>query len=78
VICRGTDQTGGLILAERLRARVESRPVLIYETPLAITITVGLAVGPSVHIPNPMSHLMAALAATLVAKTAGRNRVLAR
>ena len=71
VILVGTDQEGGLEVAERLREAIKTMPI-----PVAghITASIGVAVCPS-HAQNVRDLMAGADAALYEAKRAGRDRV---
>ncbi len=75
LILPGTDLTGGAQVAERVRAALASRMVLVDGTPIPVTASFGVA---SVPPAKTASELFAAADAALYeAKRAGKNRVQA-
>jgi two-component system cell cycle response regulator len=76
VICRGVPLPSAGVLAERLRAVVETTTFDHEGTKLPITISVGVAGHPEVPIETASQLIAAADAALYEAKRGGRNRVL--
>jgi diguanylate cyclase (GGDEF)-like protein len=78
VLLPETDAAGGATVAERLRAAVRDRPVSIepgmagVETPIWVTVSVGIAVHPE-HGTTGQQVLDAADRALYAAKAAGRD-----
>ncbi|WP_394845871.1 GGDEF domain-containing protein [Pendulispora brunnea] len=75
VICRGVDASKISIFAERLRQMVETSPFEYEETPIALTISVGVATYPNVEAEQVEQLISAADEALYAAKRSGRNRV---
>jgi len=76
VICRDTDEPNAAILAERLRAAVENDSYEFGDSPLEVTISVGVA-GTLENKTTTASALFAAADRALyVAKDEGRNCVI--
>ncbi|HEY5764143.1 MAG TPA: diguanylate cyclase, partial [Rhodocyclaceae bacterium] len=73
VIARETPQSGGVILAERVRSAVEEMRV----DGLSVTISIGVAGLHERNAKSPESLIEGADAALYEAKRAGRNRVMA-
>ncbi|MEZ5319946.1 MAG: GGDEF domain-containing protein [Vicinamibacterales bacterium] len=73
VLLEGTEGSAAATTAERLRAAVEHRPVSIDGQALAITISVGAALGAGTTTSGRLTD--AADAALYRAKANGRNRV---
>lgn len=69
VLAPGCDEHAALELAERLRAEIQSTPLIV-----PVTISVGATVGPA-HATNADALLNLADDALYAAKRAGRNRV---
>ena len=76
VICRGVPLPSAGVLAERLRAVVETTTFDHEGTKLPITISIGVAGHPEVPIETASQLIAAADAALYEAKRGGRNRVL--
>jgi two-component system cell cycle response regulator len=76
VICRGVPLPSAGVLAERLRAVVETTVFDHEGTKLPITISIGVAGHPEVPIETASPLIAAADAALYEAKRGGRNRVL--
>ncbi|MBA4063302.1 MAG: hypothetical protein C0501_06240 [Isosphaera sp.] len=78
VVAPGTDAAGAAVLAERLRSAVEAEPTVYDGRPIAVTISLGLAV---VEEPGPVPYrllLRCAEDALREAKAGGRNRAVVR
>jgi diguanylate cyclase (GGDEF)-like protein len=75
VLCRGSDQKGALIVAERLRKAVEQRKFTFGGTDIPVTISLGVAAVPESGVQDHSSFLAAADKALYEAKRTGRNRV---
>jgi two-component system, cell cycle response regulator len=74
VLAPDTDHAGGLDLAERLRVAVGWEPVALSEQrSIPVTVSIGMASGAADHL----QLLRQADAALYVAKSNGRNRVVA-
>jgi len=74
IVLGGTDLAGGLRLAERARAALEARPVVLSDgTRIDVTASFGAAAFPDV--PERDLLLEAADSALYQAKRAGKNRV---
>jgi diguanylate cyclase (GGDEF)-like protein len=76
VILPGSDETGAMNLAERLREAIPKNPFIHEGTQLKITASLGVAVWPAAG-KTPEAILSAADRALYAAKGAGRNRVVA-
>ncbi len=75
VLCRGASVDNAALLAERLRARIETAAFEYQETPIPVTISIGVAL--YVDQPDAATKLIAAADAALYeAKRGGRNRVV--
>ena len=73
LVLPGTDLTGGAQVAERIRAALAGRMVLVDNTPIPVTASFGVAAVPPA---KTASELFAAADAALYeAKRAGKNRV---
>ena len=75
VIAPDTPKTEAGKLAERLRQAVADRPVMVGQTALPVTISIGVADQAASGCQNTDQLLNAADAALYAAKAAGRNRV---
>jgi two-component system cell cycle response regulator len=75
VVMPGTDEKGGMLVAERLRQRVAGEPMAVGDKPGGITVTVSIGVAGTLGDDTPESLLKAADTAMYRAKAAGRNRV---
>jgi diguanylate cyclase (GGDEF)-like protein/PAS domain S-box-containing protein len=74
ILLPNTDRAGALVVAERLRAAISTRPVVLAAQELLMTVSVGVATiqGDT----NDLTQLLAAADQALyTAKHAGRNRV---
>jgi two-component system, cell cycle response regulator len=76
IICRGVPLASAGILAERLRATVETTAFEHDGRRMAVTISIGVAGHPEVAIETGPQLIEAADQALYEAKRAGRNRVL--
>jgi two-component system cell cycle response regulator len=77
ILCRGTSSESASILAERVRAAVETFAFEHARQAIPVTISVGVA--PWIDQPDSATQLVAdADAALYKAKAAGRNRVMLR
>jgi len=76
VLCRGTERTGAVELAERLRKEIAERRYVYGGKVIPVTISVGVALMPDPSMTQPASLLAAADKALYEAKRAGRNRVV--
>ena len=75
LILPGTEETGALQLAERVRAAIEKSHLVFDAARLAVTVSLGVAVWP--RDGEPKADLIAAADRALyAAKQAGRNRVM--
>lgn len=78
VIAPQTDEKGATVLAERLRAMVESVPTQYQGNLIPITVSVGFAVA-ELDVPATYAQMKELAAAALEeAKTLGRNRCVVR
>ena len=75
VLCRGSDQKGALVVAERLRASVEQRKFTFGGKDIPVTISLGIASIPDSGVEDHAGFLAAADKALYEAKRTGRNRV---
>ena len=75
VLLPATPRTGAVCVAERLRQSVRALGVNVDGVCLSVTVSVGLATGPSVYAPTAARLLEEADAALYAAKAAGRDRV---
>ncbi|HEY4395471.1 MAG TPA: GGDEF domain-containing protein [Polyangia bacterium] len=75
VLCRGSDQNGARIVAERLRAAVEARKFTFGGQDIPVTISLGIAAVPESGVNDHATFLAAADKALYEAKRSGRNRV---
>jgi two-component system cell cycle response regulator len=76
VLSRAIGDDGAHNLADRLRRTVEALRVAVEEEPpVRVTISIGVAVYPTVEVGNATQLTAAADRALYVAKDAGRNRV---
>ncbi len=75
ILCRGSDQSGALIVAERLRSTVEQRKFTFGGTDIPVTISLGVAAVPDSGVDDHAGFLAAADKALYEAKRTGRNRV---
>jgi two-component system, cell cycle response regulator len=73
LVLPGTDQAGGARVAERIRAALASRMVLVDGTPVPVTASFGVAAVPPAKTASEV--FAAADAALYEAKRAGKNRV---
>jgi two-component system, cell cycle response regulator len=76
VLCRGTERTGAMELAERLRKEIGDRRYVYGGKVIPVTISVGVALMPDPSMTQPAALLAAADKALYEAKRAGRNRVV--
>ena len=78
VIARETGPAGAAVVAERIRATVQSTPILYNNRPITITVSMGMAVA-DVGVPANFEQMTEEAAAALAeAKDAGRNRCVVR
>src|SRR5215831_7423892 len=75
ILCRGSDQTGAKIVAERLRSAVEERKFTFGGKEIPVTISLGIAAVPESGVGDHAAFLAAADKALYEAKRSGRNRV---
>ncbi len=76
VVAPGSDVNGATELAERLRSSISAKPVMIAGAPIAITLSLGMAISkPNLNEFDQLLRL--ADEALYQAKRAGRNRVVA-
>lgn len=77
VLVNNADREGGMIVAERIRSRVENMDFIYENTHLKITISAGVAVynGEQSPIPQPKRFVDIADKAMYFSKRSGRNRV---
>ncbi|MEI6438545.1 MAG: GGDEF domain-containing protein [Candidatus Omnitrophota bacterium] len=75
VILPDTDKAGALIVAERIRAAVQTRRIKAYDKELSVTVSIGIST--AAEDAQQMEELLdKADAAMYRAKKAGRNRVV--
>jgi two-component system, cell cycle response regulator len=75
ILCRGSDQNGAKIVAERLRRAVEQRKFTFGGKEIPVTISLGIAAVPESNVSDHSAFLAAADKALYEAKRSGRNRV---
>jgi two-component system, cell cycle response regulator len=75
ILCRGSDQNGAQIVAERLRRSVEERKFTFGGKEIPVTISLGIAAVPESNVSDHAAFLAAADKALYEAKRSGRNRV---
>jgi two-component system cell cycle response regulator len=75
ILCRGSDQGGAKIVAERLRCAVEERKFTFGGKEIPVTISLGIAAVPESGVSDHAAFLAAADKALYEAKRTGRNRV---
>src|SRR5580698_10856820 len=75
ILCRGSDQNGAKIVAERLRRAVEERKFTFGGKDIPVTISLGIAAVPESGVSDHAAFLAAADKALYEAKRSGRNRV---
>jgi two-component system, cell cycle response regulator len=75
ILCRGSDQNGAKIVAERLRRAVEERKFTFGGKEIPVTISLGIAAVPESNVSDHSAFLAAADKALYEAKRSGRNRV---
>ena len=75
VIARGMDAPAAQELSERLRATVETHPFVFADTPIPVTISVGVSYAPGLGITTSVDLVARADEALYTAKRGGRNRV---
>ena len=75
VLCRGSDQKGATVVAERLRSTVEQRKFTFDGKDIPVTISLGVAAIPECVVNDHAAFLAAADKALYEAKRTGRNRV---
>ena len=73
ILCRDTEEVQAKSLAERLRRAVAQEPSTADASRCQVTISIGIAVGPSMTLENPDTLVNAADAALYEAKRQGRN-----
>jgi diguanylate cyclase (GGDEF)-like protein len=78
VICRGIDLAACQAFADRVRKLIETTEFKFENTPLPITISMGIASLPDPEIKDPIAFVAAADDALYQAKRRGRNCVIAR
>ena len=77
VVLTDTGWHGATLFAERLRRGVDDHIFGDRTTSLEVTISVGVAVGPAIGVPDPSALLAEADRSLYRAKTTGRNRISA-
>ena len=75
IICRGSDQAQGMIVAERIRRGVEAGQFAFEGKRIPVTISVGLACLPDSSIKDASELIRAADSALYASKNSGRNRI---
>jgi diguanylate cyclase len=74
VLAPGTDSEGAVVLAERIRKRIEESETIYQQQPVRITVSVGVAAAPENLAVSYDQLKLRAADALGVAKAAGRNR----
>jgi diguanylate cyclase (GGDEF)-like protein len=77
IVARSTPREGGIRLAERVRAAIEELAVPHERGVLRVTVSAGVAIGPTEDAKTPDSLIAKADRALYAAKLGGRNRVIA-
>ncbi len=78
VVLPETDLPGALVVAERIRAKVESMPIMDHNLVLKITVSIGVAhLAPDAAIEGVETLVQQADTALYQSKAGGRNRVTA-
>src|SRR6185312_1552209 len=75
ILCRGSDQNGAKVVAERLRRAVDQRKFTFGGKEIPVTISLGIAAVPESNVGDHSAFLAAADKALYEAKRSGRNRV---
>lgn len=75
VLLPQTSAEGGALMAERIRAAVETSPAVVNTVPIAVTVSVGGVLWPPGSTESLNGMLTLADSALYKAKNAGRNRV---
>ena len=75
ILCRGSDQNGARVVAERLRKAVEQRKLTFGGKDIPVSISLGVVSIPESGITDHNAFLAAADRALYEAKRSGRNRV---
>jgi two-component system cell cycle response regulator len=78
VLCRETDVGKAEVLAHRIRSSTEQLPIVFNDTPVLITVSLGIAMIPDHRIADVDGFITAADEALYEAKRGGRNRVVVR
>ena len=76
IVCRGTNASQALLLAERLRKSIENHQFAYNEIKIPVTVSMGIASYPEVSVAEAEELIAAADNAMYKAKRAGRNCVL--
>jgi diguanylate cyclase (GGDEF)-like protein len=74
VLAPGTNSEGAMVLAERIRKRIEETETFYQQQPIRITVSIGVAVAPEEVPANYEQLKMRASNALAEAKATGRNR----
>jgi len=75
ILCRGIALSHAGLLAERLRALVESTQFVFEQQPIPVTISIGVSAYPEIAAQNGLELIAASDEALYTAKRGGRNRV---
>lgn len=78
LVARAVDLQGGVALAERIRAAIETRVIAFEGQRVPVTVSIGVAASDVGDHESPADLLAAADAALYRAKAEGRNRVRAQ
>ena len=73
IVCRESEE-GAIVVAERLRQRIETEPFVHEGTRIPITVSIGVAGAREHHIQDASALVQAADSALYRAKQEGRNR----
>lgn len=75
ILLQEADTLSAVMIAERLRATIAAKPILVDDKPLTVTASIGVAITAD-HTPGVAQLMEQADAALYRAKHAGRNRVV--